>query len=135
MKWLISILLLSCAQVNTDSKLHYQQMKESHGLKEQETQYRPALKIKSSPKLIAQGKKIYQQNCQQCHGADGRGNGPEAKELGISPTDLKRAVRETEHFAFYTRYSYWDGRMPGWDREFSEQELDAITAYLYEFKK
>lgn len=85
--------------------------------------------------MIAEGKRIYQKSCQQCHGSDGRGNGPKAQELDILPTDLRRAVNETEHFAFYTRYSYWDGRMPGWDREFSDRELDAITAYLYEFRE
>ena len=74
-------------------------MKESHGLTTQNQQYRPTLKIKTSPKLIAEGKAIYQKSCQQCHGSDGRGNGPKARELDILPTDLKRAVNETEHFA------------------------------------
>tara|TARA_R110002049_G_scaffold23516_3_gene83108 strand:+ start:315 stop:587 length:273 start_codon:yes stop_codon:yes gene_type:complete len=88
-----------------------------------------------SKPLIALGKTIYQENCLACHGKNGMGDGPEAKNQKVKPANLNKAVNEVEHFAFYTRFSYWDGSMPGWDREFSKKELDALTAYLYQFKK
>lgn len=139
MKTIILTLILSaaCSQINTESKQHYGENKSAHGLKVIETTevYKPTIKIKTSKTLVAQGKKLYQENCLSCHGADGRGNGPDAINQKVAPTDLNRAVKEAEHFAFYTRYSYWDGRMPGWSKEFTDYELDAITAYLYEFKK
>lgn len=34
------------------------------------------------------GKQMYLQYCASCHGADGRGNGPVAKQLKIKATDL-----------------------------------------------
>lgn len=131
---IITLFLFSCSQVNTESKDHYDS-KSFHGIKETSTPFKPTIKIKSSASLIAFGKKTYEQNCMACHGKDGKGDGPQAKTLKIKPANLNKAVNEVEHFAFYTKYSYWDGRMPGWDREFSNKEIDALTAYLYQFKK
>lgn len=37
---------------------------------------------------IAQGKSLYQKNCQSCQGASGQGNGPGAANLNLTPTDL-----------------------------------------------
>ncbi len=35
-----------------------------------------------------QGKKVYEATCAKCHGASGRGDGPEAKKLGFKPRDF-----------------------------------------------
>jgi len=131
---ILTLFSLGCSQVNTDSKGHYDS-KSFHGIKATSTPFKPTIKIKSSAELIAFGKKTYEQNCMACHGKNGQGDGPQARTLKIKPANLNKAVNEVEHFAFYTRFSYWDGRMPGWDREFSEKEIDALTAYLYQFKK
>jgi mono/diheme cytochrome c family protein len=37
---------------------------------------------------VRQGKTLYEQNCQICHGADGKGNGPGAAGLQSRPADL-----------------------------------------------
>ncbi|HEY2132136.1 MAG TPA: cytochrome c [Acetobacteraceae bacterium] len=37
---------------------------------------------------IADGARLFAQNCASCHGADGRGDGPLAKRLDIPPADL-----------------------------------------------
>lgn len=41
-----------------------------------------------TPELLAKGKDLYGQICAQCHGADGRGNGPSAKALDPPPRNL-----------------------------------------------
>jgi cytochrome c oxidase cbb3-type subunit 2 len=39
----------------------------------------------------ARGRKVYDKaECQECHGREGRGDGPSAKDLKIKPTDLTR---------------------------------------------
>ena len=37
---------------------------------------------------IARGAELFAGNCAACHGTDGRGNGPQAKNLSIPPADL-----------------------------------------------
>lgn len=40
---------------------------------------------------LARGRKVYEKaECQECHGREGRGDGPSAKDLKVKPTDLTR---------------------------------------------
>jgi cytochrome c oxidase cbb3-type subunit 2 len=40
---------------------------------------------------VARGRKVYAKaDCQECHGREGRGDGPSAKDLKIKPADLTR---------------------------------------------
>lgn len=40
---------------------------------------------------IARGRKVYEKaECQECHGRDGRGDGPSAKDLKVKPADLTK---------------------------------------------
>ncbi len=41
-----------------------------------------------SPELLSQGKKLYEQNCIQCHGPNGDGKGWKAAELRKKPRDF-----------------------------------------------
>jgi len=40
---------------------------------------------KKTPELVAQGKKLYEQNCAPCHGANGDGKGPAGVALKPPP--------------------------------------------------
>jgi len=51
----------------------------------QELAERPSPK---TPELLAQGKKIYENNCVQCHGPNGDGNGWKAAELKKKPRNF-----------------------------------------------
>jgi cytochrome c oxidase cbb3-type subunit 2 len=44
--------------------------------------------IKTTSDLLSQGKNIYSKYCIACHGADGKGDGPEAYRLNTKPTDF-----------------------------------------------
>lgn len=50
--------------------------------------YRPTQKIPSSPALLAEGKKIYAQQCAPCHGINGDGEGEAAYLLYPKPRDF-----------------------------------------------
>jgi mono/diheme cytochrome c family protein len=40
---------------------------------------------------VARGRKVYDKaDCQECHGREGRGDGPSAKDLKVKPADLTR---------------------------------------------
>jgi mono/diheme cytochrome c family protein len=42
-----------------------------------------------TPEAVARGRKIYEKGeCYECHGPEGRGDGPSAKDLKVKPTDL-----------------------------------------------
>lgn len=40
------------------------------------------------PELVRQGEDLYVENCQPCHGAEGKGDGPAARFLDSTPRDL-----------------------------------------------
>jgi putative copper export protein/mono/diheme cytochrome c family protein len=48
--------------------------------------------IEPTEQSIARGAEIFQQNCAQCHGATGKGDGPLAPTLNPRPVDLTRHV-------------------------------------------
>jgi mono/diheme cytochrome c family protein len=40
------------------------------------------------PEDVMMGKKVYEQHCRKCHGADGRGDGPQAQWQYLPPTNF-----------------------------------------------
>jgi cbb3-type cytochrome oxidase cytochrome c subunit len=76
---------------------------------------------------------IYVQNCAQCHGVAGRGNGPVSATMAKKPANFTRP--------FYKAYSdamwYWrvaegvaGSRMPQWKRTLSDEDMLYLVAYL-----
>ena len=49
---------------------------------------------KKTPDLLAQGKKLYEQNCSSCHGPKGDGKGPAGAALKPSPTDFTKPYNQ-----------------------------------------
>lgn len=47
-----------------------------------------ALSLSASPETLAQGKEVFQANCANCHGEQGKGDGPEAANLADQPIDF-----------------------------------------------
>jgi hypothetical protein len=59
------------------------------------------------PKLLATGKSIFKEKCQKCHGASGKGDGPDADPDAQEDMDLTRAERAAKNprASSSTRYS------------------------------
>ena len=52
-----------------------------------------APQIFANPPPAYEGRRLYVSYCQLCHGTDGKGDGPLAKAMQISPADLTTTVR------------------------------------------
>ena len=65
--------------------------------------------VPATPATLARGRDLYQSKCQKCHGASGRGDGPEADpdQPPGDLTDAKRAPRNPDGVMFY---KIWNGR-------------------------
>ncbi|MDJ0806208.1 MAG: cytochrome c [Gammaproteobacteria bacterium] len=86
--------------------------------------------IEVSPQSLVRGEALYLENCSRCHGEDGFGDGPQARELRVLPPRLHHATRH------YTdgelSYIIRKGRdpMPAWEDKLSENELWDLINYL-----
>jgi cytochrome c553 len=125
--------LVSCAQVNTESREYYIKGKKmKHGtikILEDKTPSKVG-PLPVNKKYAKLGRPIYRENCMECHGKDGRGEGPRSKNLKYNPTDLVKKVKSIANFKFYVSISQWVGKMPGWKNFLSEKELKYVSHYI-----
>ena len=100
--------------------------------------------LASSSSSAYEGRKLYVSYCQLCHGAAGKGDGPLAKAMKITPADLTTTVRSRSD-TILTKIITGDGRqtitgrdrhnllseaMPEWKNVFNESQVKALIAYI-----
>ena len=100
--------------------------------------------VSANPPPAYEGSRLYVSYCLLCHGADGKGDGPLAKAMQISPADLTTTVRSRSD-TILTKIITGEGRqtitgrdrhnllseaMPEWKDVFSESQVQALIAYL-----
>ena len=83
----------------------------------------------------ARGAALFRENCTSCHGADGRGDGEEARHLGLAPANFTnpafmRAETPDDFFNVLTLGRRRSG-MPAWGEAFSTQERWDLVRYLW----
>lgn len=90
-------------------------------------------------KVLATGKSIFKEKCQKCHGATGRGDGPDADpdvQEDMDMTNPKRADRNPDGVVFYKA---WNGRkkpkMPAVKDDLTKEQLWAVVAYVQTLRK
>jgi len=98
----------------------------------------------ANPPAAYEGRRLYVSYCLLCHGVDGKGDGPLAKAMQISPADLSTTVRSRSD-TILTKIITGEGRptitgrdrhnllsesMPEWKDVFSESQVSALIAYL-----
>lgn len=95
--------------------------------------------IAATPEVLAQGKKIFENRCQRCHGRDGRGHGPEADpdHPAGNLTDKLRAAFNPDGVMFY---KIWNGRqspkMPAFRKEdLSREDVWTVIQFAKTFRK
>ena len=91
-----------------------------------------------------EGRRLYVSYCQLCHGTAGKGDGPLARAMKISPADLKTTVRSRsdtilskiitgegrQTITGRDRHNLLSEAMPEWKDVFSESQVKALIAYL-----
>ena len=98
----------------------------------------------ANPPPAYEGRRLYVSYCQLCHGTDGKGDGPLAKAMGISPADLTTTVRSRSD-TILTKIITGNGRqtitgrdrhnllsdaMPEWKDVFTAAQVKSLIAYL-----
>jgi mono/diheme cytochrome c family protein len=100
----------------------------------------PRLSLAQEEQILARGQVHYQRYCSVCHGEQGKGTGPLAEYLKITPTDLTQLSKKNGgHFPFWPVYRMVDGRaevrghgtraMPIWGDEIRVAEKDALPQF------
>ena len=89
--------------------------------------------VPSDPARLARGRELYRAKCQRCHGADGKGRGPDAdpSHAPADLTDARRASRNPDGVVFY---KIWNGRarpkMPAMKADISQTDVWTIVHYV-----
>jgi mono/diheme cytochrome c family protein len=84
--------------------------------------------------VIAGGKKLFASKCQRCHGALGKGDGPDGDPAHQDDMDLTVATRASRNPDGVVFYKIWNGRsspkMPTFSEDLSKEQVWAIVAYV-----
>jgi mono/diheme cytochrome c family protein len=91
-----------------------------------------ALDIVSQPDL-EEGRHLYRIYCVECHGAEGRGDGPRAPMLAPRPGNLVSAATSTktdEELLDILAHGVPRTAMRGWKDQLSEDERRNVLAYI-----
>jgi copper transport protein len=86
---------------------------------------------------LATGRQVYQQNCQSCHGVDGRGDGPAAEGLDPPPADL--VVHVPLHFD-QAMFNFIKNGIPGtamapMGDDLTDEEIWHVINYIKTFEE
>lgn len=80
------------------------------------------------------GQKLFQENCQKCHGETGVGDGPLAKETGIKPANLINISRQITNTYLVVQINNGKGDMPRWENALTQQQEFDLTNYIRTLK-
>ena len=79
---------------------------------------------------LARGQSFYREYCATCHGAAGKGDGPEGVTLARRPTDLTRQAPMQDDQSLHALIRDGQGEMPAFGDRLSDADIDAVIAYL-----
>ena len=86
----------------------------------------------------AQGNKpgadLYKKDCAMCHGADGSGNSPMGKKMGVRNLTSEEVQKQTD--AQLTQIiDKGKGKMPAYGQKLKPEQLKELVAYIRGMKK
>lgn len=90
--------------------------------------------LPANPATLAGGKKVYAAKCERCHGAAGKGDGPDADAKYAADMDLTNPARAARNADGQVFYKIWNGRlnpkMPAFSEDLTKEQAWAIVAYV-----
>ena len=89
----------------------------------------------ASEEILEMGRVVYSEQCESCHGAEGKGNGPAARFLDPKPRDLtsgewKYTNGEVESVVELITTGVDDTGMTPFAELLSEEEMSAVANYV-----
>jgi mono/diheme cytochrome c family protein len=79
---------------------------------------------------LAAGEKLYLSNCQTCHGASGKGDGPGGAALEKKPADLTSRIKGEPDGAIFWKITEGRSPMVSWKGSLSETQRWELVNYI-----
>lgn len=87
-------------------------------------------------KAVEKGRKLYMKLCWTCHGKSGKGDGPAAATLKVTPSDYTEDLVQTQSDgALYWKITHGRGEMVSYKSLLSEDQRWTLVNYIREFNK
>jgi mono/diheme cytochrome c family protein len=88
--------------------------------------------LSGNAQSLERGIALWKANCQACHGAEGRGDGPVTAALRKKPKDLTRIARPPIFPDGVLAYRIANGGevMPAWKGALAEQDIWDLVNYI-----
>jgi mono/diheme cytochrome c family protein len=84
---------------------------------------------------IERGQKLYAQFCANCHGQNGRGDGPLAAALNPKPANLAERAGHHTDGDFAWKIANGRGVMPAYKNQLTENQIWDLTHFIQNQKK
>ena len=85
--------------------------------------------------VLADGKTDFNAKCNTCHGGSTKTNVRRAMMLKIDPKKLYLAASEMNKAEMIAIVEKGSGKMPGFEKELSKEQITAIVDYIKALKK
>jgi mono/diheme cytochrome c family protein len=87
--------------------------------------------IISDQHSVAAGKVVYRKQCQSCHGALGKGDGPGANDLKVMPSDLSDSGLWSESDgALFWKITHGRKPMPAFSKLLTDEQRWQVVNYI-----